>query len=258
MNDQTKSELEVLKDRARQLGIKFSNNISVETLRKKVQDVMGEGSEGDEDSEDAEQAETVEDASEDDSDADGEDTAEAVDDAGDVAEDPEVVEEVEETPAPAPTPTPTPTPEPAKEEPKAEVQKELTPAQKKQAARRKMQKEAMALVRLRITNLDPKKSSIPGEIITVANRYIGTVRKFVPFGEQTEQGYHVPHVIYEELKARKFLSIKVLKNKATGREYTKTEYVREFALEVLDPLTAEELQELKDRQLSEGGRKDDD
>ena len=35
-----------------------------------------------------------------------------------------------------------------------------------------MQEEQMKLVRIRITNMDPKKKDLPGEILTVANEYL--------------------------------------------------------------------------------------
>ena len=40
-------------------------------------------------------------------------------------------------------------------------------------------------------DLDPKKKDLPGEVVTFANEYLGTVRVFVPFGEQTEDGWHI-------------------------------------------------------------------
>src|SRR4249919_1879305 len=51
----------------------------------------------------------------------------------------------------------------------------LTPNQR-------LYRDQMALVRCRITNLDPKKRDLPGEIFAVANRVLGTVRKFIPYG----------------------------------------------------------------------------
>lgn len=64
--------------------------------------------------------------------------------------------------------------------------------------------EHLALVRCRVYNLNPAKADLPGEIISVANRFIGTVRKFIPFGEATENGYHIPRVLVEDLKSRQF------------------------------------------------------
>lgn len=103
--------------------------------------------------------------------------------------------------------------------------------------------DAMKLVRLRITNLDPKKKDLPGEVFTLANEYLGTVRKYIPYGEVTEDGYHVPNCIYERLKARMFQNIRSVKER-NGHIRVETNWVREFSLEVLPPLTEKELKQL--------------
>lgn len=119
-----------------------------------------------------------------------------------------------------------------------------------QAVRERLLRDEMKLVRLRITNLDPKKKDLPGEIFTLANEYLGTVRKYVPFGEVTDEGWHVPHCIYRLLDERRFLSIKVVKR--NGQEHVEQSWAREFALEVLPPLTPEELQRLAATQAAAG------
>lgn len=124
----------------------------------------------------------------------------------------------------------------------------------KQQYRHKLFQESTKLVRLRITNLDPKKKDLPGEILTVANRVIGTVKKYIPFGEVTENGYHVPYCLYEMLKAKKFLHIRTVGKGDRARIVTSWE--REFALEVLEPLTKEQLAELKAAQTARGDLQD--
>lgn len=112
--------------------------------------------------------------------------------------------------------------------------------------------EALKLVRCSITNLDPKKKDLPGEIITVANEYIGTVRCFVPFGEQTEEGWHIPHCIYEFLKARKFVHITTTRDRRTRAISQQQRDVPEFAIVVMEPLTTEELSQLAQAQIAAG------
>lgn len=117
----------------------------------------------------------------------------------------------------------------------------------KLSVRTYLQRENMKLIRLRITNLDPKKKDLPGEILTVANEYIGTVRKFVPYGDQTENGFHVPNCIYKMMKRRKFQNIRNVKipGAVGGNNFrTETSWVSEFSLEVLPPLTREEIAKL--------------
>lgn len=117
--------------------------------------------------------------------------------------------------------------------------------------REHLKQQAMKLVRIRISCLDPKKKDLPGEIFTVANEYIGTVRKFVPYGDATDDGYHVPHCLYEMLNNSQFLSIRTVKDKK-GNSRIETSYVRQFAIEVLPPLTPEELRELAIAQQAAG------
>ena len=125
---------------------------------------------------------------------------------------------------------------------------------KEKSLRQNIIDENMRLIRIRITNLDPKKSNLHGEIITVANEFLGTVRKFVPFGEVTDGGYHVPYCIYKLLKTRKFLNIRTVKNPADPlKPIIQQNWVNEFALEVLPQLTQEELDKLASTQAASGG-----
>lgn len=119
--------------------------------------------------------------------------------------------------------------------------------------RRRMYEENMALVRVRISNLNPAKKDIPGEFITVHNKYLGTVKKYIPFGEATDNGYHVPRILLETLKARKFLSMKTKRDRNTGNDLPVTQWVKEFAIEELPPLTKEELEQLARQQAAAKG-----
>ena len=137
------------------------------------------------------------------------------------------------------------------QQPEVQAENQMKKA-KTLSLRAHLQKEKMKLVRLRITNLDPKKKDLPGEILTTGNEYLGTVRKFVPFGEATDNGYHVPYCLYEMMRDRKFLSIKTRKG-PKGQTIVEQQMVREFALETRPPLTEAELARLSAAQLSAGG-----
>ena len=183
------SELEVLKQRATLMNIKFSNNISVEKLREKIE-------------------------------------------AAQAKDEPEVKESAVN---------------PLGEKQEAGV--------KKMTLGQKIRAEQTRLIRVRIQNLDPKKKDLPGEIITVANEYMGTIRKFVPFGEVTDNGYHIPYCIYEFLKERKFINITTRKGKNGLPDIRATE-AREFSIEVLPPLTEAELAQLAQAQIAAGSLND--
>lgn len=116
----------------------------------------------------------------------------------------------------------------------------------------RLRREQLALVRVRITNMDPKKKDLPGEIFTVANRVLGTIRKFIPYGEQTENGYHIPVILFNELNSRKFNHVTTKKDPATKTDVPVSKWVKEFSLEVLPPLTKEELEQLATAQIAAG------
>lgn len=109
----------------------------------------------------------------------------------------------------------------------------------------------MRMIRVRITNLNPHKKELRGEIFTVANKYIGDVKKFIPYGEVTDEGYHIPHVLFTELRDRKFLSIRTKMVK--GQIEVLQRWVPEFALEVLEPLAPKELAKLANQQAAAAG-----
>lgn len=131
---------------------------------------------------------------------------------------------------------------------------EETDIQRKARIRKKQIAEQMALVRCRIANLNPSKRDLRGEIFTVANKYVGTVRKFIPYGEATDNGYHIPQIIYEQLKARKFLQVNTRNDRSAGNQIVVDQrWVPEFSIEVLPSLTQEELDKLAASQAAAGG-----
>lgn len=131
---------------------------------------------------------------------------------------------------------------------------EETEVQRKARIRKKQIAEQMALVRCRIANLNPSKRDLRGEIFTVANKYVGTVRKFIPYGEATDNGYHIPQILYEQLKTRKFLQVNTRNDRAAGNQIVVDQrWVPEFSIEVLPQLTQEELDKLAASQAAAGG-----
>ena len=173
------SELELLKERATQMGISFHPSIGVDKLRAKV-DAAIKG-----------------------------------------VPDPTANEE----PAPAPV---------------------LNEYQKTQMQRM----EALKLVRVVVSCMNPAKQAWEGEVFTVGNDAIGTVRKYVPFN--VDNGYHVPHIIYEQLLERQCPILVPVTDPVTGFKTSRIKLVREFNVVVLPQLTESELAELA-RQQAVGG-----
>ena len=106
-------------------------------------------------------------------------------------------------------------------------------------------KESAELVRIRLSCMNPDKKDWAGEIITTGNAVVGTFAKYVPFN--AEEGWHVPRIIYDQLVERK-CQIFVSSRDAKGNTTRKGKLIREFAIEVLAPLTMEELKDLAQRQ----------
>ena len=191
---QAVDELTLLKERAKVMGIPFSNNISLETLRKRVADKM-----------------------------EGKDEAPEV---NALTGDPEIAQ--------------------------AMAAKPLDPKANEVALRKLMYAKQMRQVRVRITNMDPKKKDLPGEIWTVANEYLGTVRKFVPYGEQADDGFHIPYCLYRLLDSKRFLHIRDVKDRTTGIVRQDKVWAKEFSLDVLPALTQGELDRLAAAQAAAG------
>lgn len=123
----------------------------------------------------------------------------------------------------------------------------------KAALRQKIRKEQLKLIRIRLNVLNPAKRAWRGEIFTVGNSIIGTVKKFVPYDPKFyENGYHVPYCIYNMLCEKTFLDVQSFKDKH-GVEHPKTSFVKEFGIEVLPPLTKEEIEKLA-REQAAGNR----
>ena len=193
-DEQAVDELPLLKERAKVMGIPFSNNISLETLRKRVADKM-----------------------------EGKDEAPEV---NALTGDPEIAQ--------------------------AMAAKPLNQKANAVALRKLMYAKQMRQVRVRITNMDPKKKDLPGEIWTVANEYLGTVRKFVPYGEQTDDGFHIPYCLYRLLDSKRFLHIRDVKDRTTGIVRQDKVWAKEFSLDVLPTLTQGELDRLAAAQAAAG------
>ncbi len=110
---------------------------------------------------------------------------------------------------------------------------------------------AGSLVRVRVTCMNPAKKEWDGEIISVGSSKIGTYKKFVKFN--TEDGWHIPFIIYEYLKERK-CSVFFTEKDHLGQKIRKSKLVNEFNIEVMSALTPEELKDLAQRQAMEAGK----
>lgn len=136
-------------------------------------------------------------------------------------------------------------------EPEAEEEVKADSVQSMVELRAEKRKEAMKLIRIRYTNMNSRKKDVPGEFFTVANGIVGTIKRYIPYGEAAENGWHVENAIYKMMKRRTFTTT-VTKRDDKGRPYNTSVERKEFAIEVLDPLTKEELDQLAKDQRASG------
>lgn len=130
--------------------------------------------------------------------------------------------------------------------------KPMTKAQAKLARMSEKEKKALALVRIIVSPNDPNMASYPGLIFTVGSSSVNRgkmIKKYVPFNN--EEGWHVPHIIYEQIKYAEMQKFKAIKRPDGSKDVTP--YItRKFNVEVLPPLTQKELADLAAAQKSRG------
>ena len=122
---------------------------------------------------------------------------------------------------------------------------ELTPEQKKRQKLSRRKRGANKLVRVRVACMNPTKKDWEGEIISVGSSRLGTYKKYVPFNN--DEGWHIPQIILWAMQERMCSSFKSVRN-ARGNITRKAFQVKEFNIEIMDPLTPDELQTLADDQ----------
>lgn len=119
---------------------------------------------------------------------------------------------------------------------------EAAPVEETLSERRmRLRRESNELVRIRVTCMNPAKKEWEGEMITSGNSTIGTFTKFIPFNN--DEGWHVPRIILRQLQERQ-CQIFTSARDSRGNTIRKGKMIKEFAIEILPPLTVEELQEL--------------
>lgn len=104
---------------------------------------------------------------------------------------------------------------------------------------------AKALVRVRITCMDPSKKEYDGEIFSVSNSVVGTVKRYIPFGH----AWHIEQIMLNMLRDKKYQAFHEVKTPGGGT-VKRGRLVPAYAIETLPALSEKELAELKQRQLA--------
>lgn len=110
--------------------------------------------------------------------------------------------------------------------------------------------EQLALVRIRLACMNPSKAEWEGEIFTVGNSLVGTITKYVPFN--ADEGWHVPQILLDTLMERQCQIFVTAKSK-NGVSVRQGKLIKEFSIQVLPPLSQDELHDLAQRQAMAAG-----
>ena len=109
------------------------------------------------------------------------------------------------------------------------------------AAMQTPEKLAMKLIRVVVTPNDPAMVNYPGLIFTVGATGLNNgrmVKKFVPFNN--EEGWHVPQIILNQIEYGQMQKFKTV-TRANGEKVLEPYLTKKFNVQILDPLTPEEL-----------------
>ena len=128
-------------------------------------------------------------------------------------------------------------------EPEEEVVDGKPKKETKAQRNNRLRKEATKLVRVMITCMNPAKKDYQGEILSVSNAAIGTVKKMCLFDNE----FHIPVVLLDVLKERKYQQFHDVKL-PNGQKIRRGKLVKEFAVNILPNLTHKELSELATQQ----------
>lgn len=106
--------------------------------------------------------------------------------------------------------------------------------------------EAFKLVRVRVTAHDPLRKAYQGELFSVISGNLGTVTKYVQFGV----AWHIPQILLDMIKSKEYQGFRTIKTKIGNAQEPYSAPM--YAVEVLDPLTEAELENLAKSQLARG------
>lgn len=107
---------------------------------------------------------------------------------------------------------------------------------------REKRKKQLELVRVRVNPLNTHMSGLKGQYFTVCNGLVGRVTKYIPFN--SPYGWHIPRILLDELESKKYQVFREFKD-PNGRTRIKNELAKAYAIEILPPLTPEELKEIR-------------
>lgn len=123
----------------------------------------------------------------------------------------------------------------------------VTAAKPSEPTRAQLRAEAAKKIRVRISCHDPMKKEYQGEIFTVMNSVVGVFKEFVQF----DHPWHVSNIILQQIREKKYQQFYTTKD-SRGNKVRKGKLVNAYSVEVLPPLSKEELAALAADQKARG------
>ena len=128
-----------------------------------------------------------------------------------------------------------------------------TPSVEARKSLKEQRRDALLLVRVRVSPMNVHMNGLKGQYFAVANRLVGTVKKYIPFN--SPYGCHVPKILKDEIESKQYQVFRE-HTTPTGKTVTKNELVKAYAVEYLQPLTRKELMTVQDKILATDGQED--
>lgn len=112
--------------------------------------------------------------------------------------------------------------------------------------------KALRMVRVRVQSLDPSDAQLNGVIITARNKYTGKISKYVPFASEVSNGYYIPKIILDHMAELKFPRRVEKKGAKFGIKQYNTVMSLKYSIEYLPHLTKKDIAELAAAQRASG------
>lgn len=105
-------------------------------------------------------------------------------------------------------------------------------------------KEALALIPITITSMDPADAQLTSASFSVGNRKLGQITKVIPFGMK----WYMPRILVDEIESKMFCRTSMVPAPG-GTERVNTQWIKKYAVQYHPMPTKEELEELAKLQL---------
>lgn len=92
----------------------------------------------------------------------------------------------------------------------------------------RIQKEALALIPVTITSMDPADAKLSAVVVSVGNAVLGQITKAIPFGYK----WYMPKILIDELETVMFIRNEMVATPgAPGGEKLNTQWIKKYAIQ---------------------------